>query len=228
MKKIITVVIVVLVALGLGYFLLKISPQQEAETDSGYNAAISIPQNPQQIQVPPAFDPTTDHYMGDPKAKNIFIEYGDLECPYCAEYSSMLSQVSTKFPDTVFVFRYFPLVQIHQNTVEAALAAEAAGAQGKFWQMHDLMFQKQSDWESLADPLDTFTQYAQQVGVSNIDQFKSDVTSKKYLAAIQKDSDEAYELNLQGTPSYFFNGHPLQLAQDINGLLQEATPYLNK
>jgi protein-disulfide isomerase len=230
MKKTITIIIVVLVVLGLAYYLFKISPQQSpsATSSSGYNAAITIPTNPQQISAPPAFDPTSDHYMGNPGAKNVFIEYGDMECPYCAEYSPMLSQVSTKFPDTVFVFRYFPLVQIHPNTVEAALAVEAAGAQGKFWEMHDLMFQNQSDWESLSDPLSTFTQYAQQVGVANIAQFNSDVTTKKYLATIQKDSDESYELNLQGTPSYFINGHQLQLAQDINSLQQEAQQYLNK
>src|SRR6185437_8904173 len=112
----------------------------------------------------------------------------------------ILKQVPSQFPDTVFVFRYFPLIQIHQNSVEGALANEAAGAQGKYWEMHDILFQKQSEWESLSDPLDKFAEYAQQVGVANIDQFKSDITSKKYLSKIQTDYDQANGLSLQGTP----------------------------
>ena len=226
-KRVVTIVIVILVVLGFGYFLLKISPQEEQATSGGYNALLDTSAS-KPITTPPAFDPSTDHYQGNPTAKNVFIEYGDLECPACAAYSPILNQVATSFPDTVFVFRYFPLVQIHPNSVEAALAAEAANAQGKFWQMHDILFQNQSDWESLSDPIDTFAQYAQSVGVANITQFKSDITSHKYLSTIETDNDEAIGLNLQGTPSFFFNGHPLQTGSDLKGLLQEAQPYLNK
>ena len=141
----------------------------------------------------------------------------------------MLAQIATAFPDTVFVFRYFPLLQ-HRNTVEASLAAEAAGAQGKFWEMHDLIFAKQSDWENLDEPLDAFTQYAQQVGVSNLEQFKNEIQQKKSLAPLQKGLDEAYALKLQGTPSYFFNNHPLSVEANasLEKLKQEAQPYFNK
>ncbi|MDR3502482.1 MAG: thioredoxin domain-containing protein [Legionella sp.] len=180
-----------------------------------------------QLTSVPAFDPAIDHYMGNPGAKNTLIEYADFECPACAAAAPMLTQVPAKFPDTVFVFRYFPLVQIHPNTVEAMLAAEAAGAQGKYWEMHDKLFSTQTDWQSLSDPLDSYAQYAQAVGVSDINKFKNDVTNKTYLSAIEKDNNEAIGLSLQGTPSYFFNGHELQ-ASDLNGLLQEAQPFLNK
>ncbi len=226
-KKIATIVIIVLVVLGFGYYLFKISPSTQDSSTTGYNSSLNL-SDFKPISGPPAFDPSTDHYLGSPTAKNVFIEYGDLECPYCAAYNSMLEQIPSQFPDTVFVFRYFPLVEIHPNSVEGALAAEAAGAQGKYWQMHDILFQKQADWESLSDPLDQFAQYAQSVGVANITQFKSDITGKKYLPAIQNDNNQALGLNLQGTPSYFFNGHPLQIATTIQGLEQEARQYLNK
>ena len=227
MKKGITIGIIVLVVLGLAYYLFKISPQTTSTpTASAYNDSLNIT-GAKQISAPPAFDAATDHYLGDPKAKNVFIEYGDMECPACAAYSDLLKQVPTTFPDTVFVFRYFPLVQIHPNSVEAALAVEAAGAQGKYWEMHDLLFAKQKDWESLSDPLDTFTQYAQQVGVANLDQFKSDITGKKYLPAIQANSDQALGLNLPGTPSFYFNNHTLQ-NQDLPGMLKQAQPFINK
>ena len=226
MKKNITIGIVVLVVLGFAYFLFKISPQQQTVTATGYNSALKS-DNIKSITVPPSFDASADHFQGNASAKNVFIEYGDYQCPACAAYSELLKGVTTTFKDTVFVFRYFPLTQIHQNSVEAALAAEAAGAQGKYWEMHDILFSKQPDWESMQDPIDTFAQYAQQVGVSNIDQFKSDITSKKYLAVIQKNSDEALGLNLPGTPSFFFNGHSLQ-NQDLPGLEKEAEPYYVK
>ena len=227
MKKGITIGIVVLVVLGLAYYLFKISPSQDQAAQSGYNSLIVENTNAAQLSQPPPFDPTTDHYMGDPNAKNVFIEYGDLQCPYCAAYNPMLITVASSIPDTVFVYRYFPLLQ-HQNTVEAALANEAAGAQGQYWAFHDLLYTQQTNWQDLSDPLSTFVQYAQQVGVKDNNQFQTDITSHKYLATIQKDSDESYGLQLQGTPSYFFNGHPLQLVSDITSLEKEAEPYLNK
>jgi len=227
-KKIVTIVIVVLVCVGIGYWLFKLSPNdgQSGAPAGTYNSALSTA-GAKPLSAPPAFDPLTDHYQGDPKAKNVFIEYGDLQCPACAAYSPILSQVTSTFPSTVFVFRYFPLVQIHPNTVEAAMAAEAAGAQGKFWQMHDLIYQNQTSWENLSDPLDAFTQYAQQAGVKNLDQFKSDITSKKYLSFIEQQNNQALGLQLQGTPTFFFNGHVLKNA-DLATMEKESEQWLNK
>ena len=107
------------------------------------------------------------------------------------------------------------------------MAAEAAGNQDKYWEMHDILFQKQTDWETVTDPLDLFAQYAQSVGVSDITKFKNDVANKTYLSTIETDNNQALGLSLTGTPSYFFNGHQLQ-ASDLSGLLQQAQPYLNK
>src|SRR6185312_15732842 len=108
-KKAITIVIIILVALGLGYYLFKISPQQPSSGSSGYNSLLSS-SNVQQIATPPPFDPNTDRYEGSATAKNVFIEYGDVQCPACAAYNDILKQVPSQFPDTVFVFRYFPLI----------------------------------------------------------------------------------------------------------------------
>jgi protein-disulfide isomerase len=224
MKKTITIIIVIFIVLGLGYYLFKISPQQTQQSSStGYNAALNT-SSAKTISAPPALDPSVDRYQGSTSAKNVFIEYADYECPSCADYSDMLKQVPAVFKDTVFVFRYFPLTQIHPNSVEAAMAAEAAGAQGKYWEMHDILFKNQTSWEGLSDPLDAFAQYAQSTGVANIDQFKSDITNKKYLSVIQNDSDQALGLNLPGTPSFFFNGHVLQNA-DIAGMEKQAEAF---
>ena len=139
----------------------------------------------------------------------------------------ILKQVPTQFPDTVFVFRYFPLVQIHKNAVESALAAEAAGAQNKYWEMHDLLFKNQADWENISDPIDKFAGYAQAAGVADINLFKSDVLNQKYKSAIELGNNQALGLSLPGTPSFFFNGHRLQ-NDDLNNMLKEAQQWVNK
>lgn len=229
MKKVITIVIIVILVLGFAYFLFKISPTTQTGTGdkSAYNASLDT-SGAKQLTAVPGLDAAADHFQGDAKAKNVLVEYADYQCPACAAASDMLKQVPTAFPSTVFVFRYFPLVQIHANSVEAAMAAEAAGAQGKYWEMHDILFKNQASWEGLPDPLDTFAQYAQTVGVKDVNQFKADVTAKKYLPTINNDNNQALGLSLQGTPTFFFNGHQLQNAADINGLLQEAQQWLNK
>jgi protein-disulfide isomerase len=225
MKKIITIIIVVLVVLGFGYFLFKASPQQTQQANSSpFKLDTS---GAKQLSAVPAFDPAVDHFQGNAKAKNVFIEYADFQCPACASYSTMLKDLTTTFPDTVFVYRYFPLEQIHPNAVESALAAEAAGTQGKYWEMHNILFQKQTEWEGISDPLNTFAQYAQSVGVANIDQFKSDITNQKNKDIIQNENNQALGLSLPGTPTFFFNGHLLQ-NQDLAGLLQQSQQYLNK
>ncbi len=227
MKKTITIVIVILLALGFGYFLFKISPEQIAPASSSYNGALTATQK-KDLSAPAAFDPNKDRFIGNPAAKNVFIEYADLQCPICAAYGPILKDVPNKFTDTVLVLRYFPLIQVHQNAVEAALAAEAAGAQGKYWEMAEKLYGTQSEWQAQNDPLGNFAKYATEIGVSNIEQFKTDITGKKYLEKIQNDFDESNNLKLSGTPSLFMNGHALTLNPDINNLKAEAEQYLVK
>ncbi len=225
-KKIISVIVVLIVVLGFGYFLFKISPEEKQKGTSNYNKALSL-NKPSPILLPSNFDPASERYQGNPNAKNVFVEYADFQCPACAAFSEILKPVPSEFKDTVFVYRYFPLVQIHANSLESAMAAEAAGAQGKYWEMHDLLFKMQTDWQDLADPLEVFAGYAKEVGVANLDQFKSDIVNKKYLSMIQKNSDEAAALNLPGTPSLFFNGHALK-NDVLEGLKKQAEAYYVK
>lgn len=226
MQKVITIVVAVLVVVGLGVYLFKISPQEAVAPATSYNAALNT-KDIKPLTVVPPFNPNIDRYQGNPKAKNVFIEYADFQCPGCAAYSEILKTIPTDFTDTVFVYRYFPLIQIHKNATEVALAAEAAGAQGKYWEMHDILFAKRTEWEDMNEPLESFATYAKSVGVSNIDQFKADITSKKYLTAIQTGFNEAIGLKLPGTPSFYFNGHSLE-NKDLAGLKKQSEEFLNK
>lgn len=204
-KKIITIVVIVLVAVGFGYFLFSISPAPV--TPIGQEtfdfSQVKAKETPDVLK-------SDDWVRGNPQAKNVFIAYEDYQCPGCAGYKEILKGVTSFFPDTVFVMRYYPLIQIHKNAVVSAYAAEAAGAQGKYWEMHDLLFEKQADWENLSDPIEKFAELATAAGVSNIEQFKTDIISKKYKERIQRDLVESMSLNLPGTPSFYFNGHALK------------------
>lgn len=204
MRKIVTIVIVVLVVVGFAIFLFKISPAEQAaipQEDFDYSQVKKLTE-PRPVDA-------QDHVQGNPNAKNTFIAYEDFQCPGCAAYNNDLKRVTSEFKDTKFVFRYYPLTQIHQNAVTAAYAGEAAGAQGKFWELHDVLFEKQAEWEGLKNPIDKFAEYASSVGVSDIQKFKDDITSKKFKPKVQTDLFEAMGLDLQGTPSFYFNGKPL-------------------
>lgn len=133
------------------------------------------------------------------------VEFGDYQCPACGQAHPHLKQLQTAFPGKItFVFRNFPLPQ-HKNALISAEVAEAAGAQGKYWEMHDKLYENQEDWSELDNPLDVFMGYAKDLGL-NIDDMKSAVDTKKFAGFINADKADGDALNLSGTPSIFVNG----------------------
>lgn len=136
-------------------------------------------------------------------AQLTFIEFGDYQCPACGTAHPIVNQVLKNYPDKVnFVFRHFPLPQ-HQNAILAAEAAEAAGEQGKYWQMHDLLYENQAAWSESNDASTLFSSYAQSLNL-NLDQFKSNLTSKKYLDKINADKNDGISLGVNSTPTFYF------------------------
>lgn len=150
-----------------------------------------------------------DHIKGDPNAKAVLIGYGDFQCPACAAYAPLLSELEKEFPnDLAIVFRHFPLRTIHANASVAAQASEAAAKQGKFWQMHDLLYAKQIDWEKAADARSIFAGYAGELGL-DVAQFSADMNSEEIKAKIDADYLAAMRLGLTGTPTFFVGGKQL-------------------
>jgi len=140
------------------------------------------------------------------------MEYGDYECPVCGIYYSTVKQVAAQFSnDIYFQFRNLPLTQIHKNAFAAARAAEAAGLQDKFWEMHDLLYENQdptgqNGWVASNDPLTFFTPYAKQLGL-NTTQFNSDYASDKVNNAISADLTAFGKTGQQeATPTFFIDG----------------------
>jgi protein-disulfide isomerase len=150
----------------------------------------------------------TNHVEGQNSKGVTLVEYGDYECPICGAYYQPLKEALT--PEVLqnihFQFRNLPLTSIHQNALAAARAAEAAGLQGKYWQMHDMLYQNQQGWTDSTSPITNFTAFAKALGL-NITQFNSDYSSSKVNNAINADLAEFNKTKLpMATPTFFING----------------------
>lgn len=161
----------------------------------------------------PAPITTEDHIRGATSTPVTLIEYMDFECAACAAYFPILSNLEKEFDGRVtFVVRYFPLSQ-HMNGMPAALAAEAAGQQGKYWQMHDMLFSRQKEWgEKQAMTPEVFERYASELGL-NMDQYRTDVASQSVKDRIARDVNEGRAIGINSTPTFFLNGTKLQNPQ---------------
>lgn len=148
----------------------------------------------------------TDWFLGKNDAKVVLVEYGDYQCPACAAYHPFTKQLVQEFGDSIaFVYRYFPLRTIHKNADITAQAAEAAGKQAKFWEMHDMLYTNQKSWESVDNAEEIVIGYAQSLGL-NADQFKADLNSQSVKDKVQADYESGQKAQIQGTPTFFVNG----------------------
>ncbi len=152
-----------------------------------------------------------DHIKGPNTAKVTLVEYSDFECPACAQYEPILRELTRSFPDDLrIVYRHFPLSQIHPNAISSAIASEAAAKQGKFWEMHDLLFDRQSQWVDVASTDSLFTDYAVEIGLDK-NKFIADLTANDTLDRVMLDKMSAENAGLGGTPTFFLNGSQAQL-----------------
>lgn len=154
------------------------------------------------------------------------VEFADFQCPACRSYYPITKQIKEKYGDRIkFQFRHFPLVQIHQNAMVAHRAAEAAGRQDKFWQMHDILYERQQAWESSKNPTAIMEDYAAELGL-NVDQFKTDFASESVNDTISADIKAGQALGANSTPTFVINGKKVdQLPTDLAGfskLIDEA------
>ena len=154
----------------------------------------------------PAEVTDADWILGTSTAKVTIIEYSDLQCPACASYETILKPLIAKYPNDVrLVYRHFPLKQIHPNAVSAGVASEAAGRQGKFWEMHDMLFDRQDIWGKSVTAKDLYVAYAKELGLNEA-QFVADMNDKVLEQKLQDSFTTAVTLGLSGTPSFFLNG----------------------
>jgi protein-disulfide isomerase len=142
-----------------------------------------------------------DHIRGDPDAPVVMVEYGDFECAYCGAAYPVVKALEERLADLLaVVFRHFPLTTVHPFAQLAAEASEAAGAQGKFWRMHDILFENQ---DALSP--DDILIYAEEVPL-HMEAFSRDLAEHRHVAKIRADFTGGVRSGVSGTPSFFVNG----------------------
>jgi len=155
-----------------------------------------------------------DHILGSPAAAVTLVEYGDFECPYCGAAYPIVKQIQQNLGEQLcFVFRHFPLTQIHPHAERAAEAAEAAGAQGHFWEMHDLLFENQ---QSLDDR--NLLRLAKVLKL-DIERFAHELVEGTYLERVREDFMSGVRSGVNGTPTFFINGVRHDGPWDMQSLL---------
>ena len=155
-----------------------------------------------------------DHVLGPEDAPVTLVEYGDFQCPHCRTAHFYLKSVlATMGDDMRFVFRHMPLTQVHPMAQPAAEAAEAAGAQGQFWPMHDLIYENQD----LLSPA-LLTRLGQRLGL-DMQRFTDDVDAHRFLPKVKEDFMSAVRSGAAGTPSFFVNGEPYEGSFDDESLI---------
>lgn len=161
-----------------------------------------------------------DHVQGSIDAPVALLEYGDYECPVCGEVYPVIKAIQERMGDELcFAFRNFPLATMHPHSERAAEAAEAAGAQGSFWEMHDTLFENQNALEN-----EDLAEYAQALGL-DAPRLLAEVMSGVYSPRVREDFRNGVRGGVNGTPSFFINGVRYDGARGLDPLLEALTQY---
>src|SRR6266498_4223832 len=168
------------------------------------------------------------HIRGNPDAPVTLEEYGDFQCPPCSMFAAFLGQLEKEYDSRLrVVFRNFPLL-MHEHAREAALAAEAAGLQGRFWEMHDVLYREQEAWSKAPNVRELFESYAGTIGL-DLDKFRKDMDSEEVKARVDADRQRGESLGIQITPTLFINNQPLaQEHKNPEGIRAEINAALAK
>ena len=178
-----------------------------------------------QPSIPLEISADNDPIIGNPDAPIIIIEFSDFQCPFCARFHiQTLPTIMEEYieKDTVkLVFRDFPIQSIHPNAVPASVAAECANEQGKFKQMHDILFEKQNEWSNLETvyAIELFNQYSEQINLEQ-EQFSSCLSTAKYVKEIQNDLNDGRTYGVTGTPGFFIGNQEMGFVE-----LKGAQPF---
>ena len=164
---------------------------------------------------------------GPTDAKVTLVEFGDFQCPACAQTQPVVNKLKEEYKGKVnFVFRHYPLPQ-HKNAVIAAQAAESAGEQKKFWEMHDALYENLSEWAEVDKPLNIFIKYARELSL-NTDQFKKAIETEKFKSKVLKDEQDGGAAQIRYTPTFFINGRIIEGSSTYETLRGGIETELNK
>ena len=215
MSKRAWIIFAVLVVGIFGYFLIA----SNKKDDSSNLGNANVSGDPKTIIA-------SDHQSGNLQSKVVLMEYLDPQCPGCGQLYPSMKQIMEMYKDKVhFVHRVFPLTDIHKNALAGSRALEAAALQGKFFEMEDILFTNQSNWQALSTgkAQETFEGYAKQIGL-DVDKYKKDYAGSEVFDTVSASRKRGEQMGVTGTPTLFLNGEKItfQTADDITKQLDAA------
>ncbi|HEY9402612.1 MAG TPA: thioredoxin domain-containing protein [Pyrinomonadaceae bacterium] len=215
---IIIIVVVLVAALAGGALMLRSSETSTTQPNIAQLPPTVTKTAPTTTPRPaaPAVNLQTTHVRGRADAPVLLEEYGDFQCPPCGFLHPILKRLEGEYErDLRVAFRHYPLRNMHKHADEAARAAEAAALQGKFWQMHDLLFEKQNEWKDAATARSNFLSYARTLGL-DIGKFTQDIESAAIINRVRSDEAQGTARGVSGTPTVFLNGREIPFAVIMN------------
>lgn len=204
MSKVSWIVFSAIVVAVLGGLIIYSRVSNPSSNVSTVNANAAIPASEASGQI-------ADQVYGKTNSQVVLVEYGDFQCPSCGGAHPQIKTIMEEYKDKVaFIYRNFPLTSIHPNAKIAAAAAEAAGLQGKYWDVHNLIYENQAEWKDLTgtERTNVFTTYAQTVGLDK-DRFLVDIASTAVNRKISFDQALGKKVGVNSTPSFYLNGEKL-------------------
>ncbi|HSB26775.1 MAG TPA: thioredoxin domain-containing protein [Pyrinomonadaceae bacterium] len=207
MKRILPFIIILSVlgvALGSAWYLKRSSNTVRPISNSNQNGPVPSSSSAEVVTGVAGAEPA--HTLGPATAPAKLEEFGDFECPPCGMFHPILVEMHKEFGDKLQItFREFPLAPAHQHAIAAASAAEAAGLQGKFWEMHDLLYENQKAWHESFDVRPIFEGYAKQIGL-DMNRYQRDLNGEEVAQRILADGKRGHSMGVKGTPTVFLNG----------------------
>jgi protein-disulfide isomerase len=220
-KPVIVIVAAVVVAAGAAYFLSRAnsagsspfhqvavllglrSAEAESTTDAGDHALA----------------PGGGQFRGPANARVTLVEFGDYQCPSCRAYHPVIQELLTRFPEDLRLeFHHYPLISIHPNAMAASLAVEAAGEQGRYWEMHDLVFEHQEEWSRSSNPEPDFLALANRIGLDP-NRFMQSMRSPAVQDRVLQDVVRARDANVEAVPTFFIDGQMLDRPSSLNDFM---------
>ncbi len=200
-RPVLVLIVLILLAGGVAMFLVKHNDPERA-------GAASSPPAPVTGTGPVI---TTDGWTkGNGSAKTVLVEFGDFQCPSCAAARLKVDNVLQKFGNDIkVVFKEYPMQAIHRNAMLAAQAAEAAGRQMKFWEMHETLFSRQNEWTGVPDAMTFFLKYAAGLQL-DVERFRRDMLDGEIRDKIFRDMLEGQVAQVRSVPSFYLNGKLIQ------------------
>ena len=168
----------------------------------------------------------SEHVYGNSNSKVLLVEYADFQCPGCNSSYPVTKKVIEKYKDKIgFIFRNYPLTSAHPNALAAAAAAESAGLQGKYWEMHNSLFENRASWVELSGSTRTenFVKLASDIKGLNVEKFKADLENPNIRKKIDYDMALGKKDNVGGTPAMYINGKDVGSQKVLNGKLVSGT-----